>query len=204
MTGRFDPMLAKIDRARRRPARGAGPPDRGARRDGRARADDEPAVPALARPPAEVVRGEARIDTLDAIWPPASTTPTRRGRSRTAAWAEAARLLGAGGWRLNGPAVARLVADDGDGARRVAVAQCPPSRAIAAPSVAGDAVHVDIDGRSVAFRVAPPPDVDRAARAAAAHAHGGGPAEVVAPMPGAVARGPRRRSATRSRPAIRS
>ena len=38
----------------------------------------------------------------------------------------------------------------------------------------------------MAFRVAPPPDVDRAARAAAAHARGGGSADVVAPMPGAV------------------
>jgi biotin carboxyl carrier protein len=47
-------------------------------------------------------------------------------------------------------------------------------------------VHLDVDGRSIAFRVAPPPDVDRAARAAAAHVHGGGPAEVTAPMPGAV------------------
>jgi len=45
---------------------------------------------------------------------------------------------------------------------------------------------VDVDGRSVAFRVAPPPDVDQAARVAAAHASGGAPADVVAPMPGAV------------------
>ena len=36
------------------------------------------------------------------------------------------------------------------------------------------------------FRVASPPDVDRAAKAAAAHAHGGGSSEVSAPMPGAV------------------
>src|SRR5262249_4945205 len=50
----------------------------------------------------------------------------------------------------------------------------------------GDTVHLDIDGRSVAFRTAPPPDVDRAARAAAAHASGGGSALVAAPMPGAV------------------
>ncbi|MCI0345096.1 MAG: acetyl-CoA carboxylase biotin carboxyl carrier protein subunit, partial [Chloroflexi bacterium] len=43
----------------------------------------------------------------------------------------------------------------------------------------------DLAGRSVAFRLAPPPDVDRAARAAA-HGHAGGPAEILAPMPGAI------------------
>jgi biotin carboxyl carrier protein len=49
----------------------------------------------------------------------------------------------------------------------------------------GAVVHVDVGGRSVAFGLAPPPDVDRAAQAAAA-AHHGGPVEVVAPMPGQV------------------
>ena len=52
----------------------------------------------------------------------------------------------------------------------------------------GDTVHLDLAGRSVAFRLAPAPDVDTAARAAATHGAAGstGPAEVVAPMPGAV------------------
>jgi biotin carboxyl carrier protein len=50
----------------------------------------------------------------------------------------------------------------------------------------GDAVHLDVEGRSIRLRVAPPPDVDRAAKAAAAHAHGGGSSEIIAPMPGAV------------------
>jgi len=36
--------------------------------------------------------------------------------------------------------------------------------------------------------VAPPPDVDRAARAAAAHSAAGGTTEIVAPMPGSVLR----------------
>ena len=52
----------------------------------------------------------------------------------------------------------------------------------------GDIAHLDVAGRSVAFRVAPPPDVDRAARAAAAHGGAGGPLELVAPMPGSVVR----------------
>jgi acetyl-CoA/propionyl-CoA carboxylase biotin carboxyl carrier protein len=90
--------------------------------------------------------------------------------------------------------VTRLIADDG---RReversvpaaVATDQTATTTAAAIPAIAraGDTLYVDVDGRSVAFRVAPPPDVDRAARAAAAHARGGGSAEIVAPMPGAV------------------
>ena len=53
--------------------------------------------------------------------------------------------------------------------------------------VAGDAVHLDLAGRSTEFRVAPPPDVDRAAQAAAS-GHGSGPVQLVAPMPGQVLR----------------
>jgi len=133
----------------------------------------------------EVVRGEARIDTLDAIWPPAAgPDDTGANRIPEAAWAEAARLLDAGGWRLNAAPRARLAADDGT-ERSIAVAPVPADPSFAAIRV-GDTVHLDVDGRSIAFRVAPPPDVDRAARAAAAHARGGGPSAVVAPMPGAV------------------
>ena len=62
----------------------------------------------------------------------------------------------------------------------------------AAPSIeavrVGHTVHLDLAGRSVAFTIAPAPDVDAAARAAVAHGVVGttGPTEVVAPMPGAV------------------
>ena len=54
----------------------------------------------------------------------------------------------------------------------------------------GDTVHLDLAGRSTAFRLAPAPDVDATARAAAAHGHAGasGPVELLAPMPGAVLR----------------
>ncbi len=48
-----------------------------------------------------------------------------------------------------------------------------------------DGLQVDVDGRSIEVRLARPPDVDRAALAAA-RAHGSGPAQVVAPMPGRV------------------
>jgi acetyl-CoA/propionyl-CoA carboxylase biotin carboxyl carrier protein len=178
VTGRFDPMLAKVI------AHGTD------RREALARlttALDETVVLGLTtnlrflrwlvrRP--EVIRGQARIDTLDAIWhedPPAIPDDT---------WAEAARLLGAGGWRLNATGRARLLADDGT-ERWVDAAEQPPAVPVAAIR-SGSAVHLDVEGRSVAFGVAPPPDVDRAARAAAAHQHAGGSAEVVAPMPGAV------------------
>ena len=131
----------------------------------------------------EVIRGEARIDTLDAIWPagPAAF------QIPDWAWAEAARLLDAGGWRLNGPARARLIADEGgEGRERTIEPAIEPPDPAAAAIREGDRVHLAVDGRSVAFRVAPPPDVDRAARAAAAHGAGGGSSDVVAPMPGAV------------------
>jgi biotin carboxyl carrier protein len=52
--------------------------------------------------------------------------------------------------------------------------------------VSGDVAHVDVAGRSVAFRLAAAPDVDRAARFAAAGHQGGGPLEIVAPMPGSI------------------
>ena len=185
VTGRFDPMLAKVI------AHGAD------RREALARlttALDETVVLGLTtnlrflrwlvrRP--EVVRGEARIDTLDTIWPP---TPEADGNGPLdipdAAWAEAARLLEAGSWRLNGPPRARLATEDGT-ERSVAVGAAPADPPTAAIRV-GDVVHVDVTGRSIAFRVAEAPDVDRTAKAAAAHAQGGGAADVVAPMPGAV------------------
>jgi biotin carboxyl carrier protein len=51
-----------------------------------------------------------------------------------------------------------------------------------------DLVYLDLAGRSTWFRLAQPPDVDSAARAAINHHPAGmiGPTEVFAPMPGAV------------------
>jgi acetyl-CoA/propionyl-CoA carboxylase biotin carboxyl carrier protein len=188
--GRFDPMLAKIVAA------GADRDEALARlRD----ALDETVVLGLTtnlrflrwlvRQPA-VTGGKARIDTLERIWPPDDWT--ERTAIPDTAWLTAGRLLGAGGWRLNGPASIRLAADGDE--RTVAVPAEPGAPAAgtgaARPEIEGvvadGAAHLDLAGRSVAFRIAPPPDVDRAARAAAAHRTGGGPVEVVAPMPGSV------------------
>jgi acetyl-CoA/propionyl-CoA carboxylase biotin carboxyl carrier protein len=189
---RFDPLLAKII---------VHGPDRAAAFARMAEALDRTVVLGLVtnlrflrwlvREPA-VLDGQARIDTLERIWPPDDWT------SRTVipedAWAAAARHLGSdagadggadpwrGGWRLNALPTAYLAADG-----LVRPVRFGPAGAMDEAEVAidGSIVHIDVGGRSVAFQIAPPPDVDRAARAAASHA-GGGAADVEAPMPGAV------------------
>jgi acetyl-CoA/propionyl-CoA carboxylase biotin carboxyl carrier protein len=177
--GRFDPMLAKII---------AHGPDRKTALARLTRALDETIVLGLTtnlrflrwlvrRP--EVIHGEARIDTLERIWP--GTERKSDDQAPDAAWRAAARLLG-GGWRLNARPSIRLASDAVERVVTVDGAATAEPNAVLADGV----VHVDVDGRSVAFRVAPPPDVDGAARAAAAHASGGPAADVVAPMPGAV------------------
>jgi acetyl-CoA/propionyl-CoA carboxylase, biotin carboxylase, biotin carboxyl carrier protein len=132
-----------------------------------------------------VVRsGQARTDTLERIWPPDDWQ--KRTRIPDAAWAAAARTLLAGGdgdgFRLNAVPSVRLTAEDTVRAVRLA----PGTATTRAARVRdGDAMHLDLAGRSIAFRLASPPDVDRAASAAAA-AYGAGPVELVAPMPGQV------------------
>ena len=186
---RFDPMLAKIV------AHGA---DRDDAFDRLAKALDATVVLGLVtnlrflrwlvRQP--VVRaGEARIDTLDRIWPPdgwasATAIPDE-------VWQAGARELTSTAdmpdpwsapWRLNGPAT---VAVESQGERRtVRLANPGPGPAVARD---GDVVHLDVEGRSVEFRIAPPPDVDRAAQLAAG-AGAAGRADLTAPMPGAVLR----------------
>ena len=204
VTGRFDPMLAKVI---------AHGPDRDTALDRLAVALDETVILGLVtnlrflrwlvREP--VVRdGQARIDTLERTWPPGDADA--RSRIPDDAWLTAARELSRpdadtgttdpwrGGWRLNGPPSVRLEAadSDGDGETLQRTVAPGPERSsepgTANPPVvrAGDTVYVDVAGRSVAFRIAAPPDVDRAARAASAHAHGGGPIDLSAPMPGTV------------------
>jgi acetyl-CoA/propionyl-CoA carboxylase biotin carboxyl carrier protein len=189
VTGRFDPMLAKVI------AHGA---TRNEALDRLTATLDETVVLGLTtnlrflrwlvRQP--VVRdGEARIDTLERIWPPDdwndwTATPDW-------AWSAAAEALAGqereepkdpwrGGWRVNGPPVVHI---ETDGVRRTVI---PRYSLDFEPSVAkvGDVVHVDVFGRSIPFRITPPPDVDRAARAATSHT--GGPVDLVAPMPGVV------------------
>jgi excisionase family DNA binding protein len=180
VTDRFDPMLAKIVAHGR---------DRDEALARLADALDETVVLGLTtnlrflrwlvREPA-VTSGKARIDTLERIWPPDDWQD--RSAIPVEAWSTAGRLLGGGGWRLNGPRSIRLAAE---GTER-AVQWRETAAGDGAAIVVGDVAHLDLGGRSVAFRVAPPPDVDRAARAAVAHGHAGGSADIIAPMPGSV------------------
>jgi len=184
----FDPMLAKII------AHGA---DRADALERLMRALDETVVLGLTtnlrflrwliREP--VVReGQVRTDTLDRIWPP-DDWPARAAIP-DATWSTAAALLShprtpadpwRGGWRLNAPAVIRLESDD---QRRAASPIDAPRDHIESVRV-GETVHVDVGGRSLAITLAPPPDVDRAARAAT-FTQGGAAVDLVAPMPGRV------------------
>ena len=201
VAGRFDPLLAKII------AHGH---DRAQALERLSGALDATAVLGLTtnlrflrwlvREPA-VLLGQARIDTLDRIWPP--DWWSGQTGIPDVAWRTAADTLGASGWRLNAPPRIRLIADDGsermvEPGRATSVDEPRPAvglgRATSVdeprPSVAvagmdpDRVAHVDVQGRSVAIRMAPPPDVDRAARAALQHA--GGPVQVPAPMPGSV------------------
>ena len=189
---RFDPMLAKIV------AHGANRADAFSRL---AAALDHTLVLGvvtnlrflrwLVRQPV-VLEGQARIDTLDRIWPPDGWPAT--SELPEAAWQAAAAALArprdgapdawAGAWRLNDAPSLALVADE---ERRVVRLPREPASNLVPPAVAvaGNTVHVDVAGRSVSFRLAPPPDVDRAARAAA-RAGATDRADLTSPMPGAV------------------
>ena len=148
----------------------------------------------LVRQP-EVLAGEVRIDTLERMWRPGEGGALA-GTIPGPAWEAAAVALldpgqsgnpWAGGWRIGGSRSVTLHAEGEE--RHVTVRPGKASEPQPEPVTAageGDVVHVDVDGRSIAFRLAAPPDVDRAARAAAAHAHGGGSSVVAAPMPGTV------------------
>ncbi|HEX7949148.1 MAG TPA: biotin carboxylase N-terminal domain-containing protein [Candidatus Limnocylindrales bacterium] len=188
--GRFDPLLAKVI---------AWGPDRGTALDRLAAALDGTVVLGvvtnlrflrwLVRQPV-VLDGDVRTDTLDRIWPPDDWA--ERAAIPAEAWAVAAAALTdpsavtdpwGGGWRLNAERSVRLEAEG------IVRSATPASEeATVDRVVVGDTVHVDVAGRSVAFRQAPPPDVETTARSAMAHHPLGeiGPTDVIAPMPGAV------------------
>jgi len=201
--GRFDPMLAKIV------AHGS---DRADALERLADALDATVVLGLTtnlrflrwlvREPL-LRAGEARTDMLERLWPPDGWA--ERWPVPDSAWSAAASLLvgtahdpWTGGWRLNAapsvrlegvgeirtvaPDASAVVRPDADRTDGAATAEGVPA---AEAVLTGDTVHVDVGGRSIPIRPAPPPDVDRAIRAAAA-AHHGGPVELVAPMPGRV------------------
>jgi acetyl-CoA/propionyl-CoA carboxylase biotin carboxyl carrier protein len=133
---------------------------------------------------------------------------------RAWAWAARASPGGqwTGGWRLNAPSTVRLSAEGEERDVRLETGPSSGPSAVTSRASAGAAavisgtsgasgasavsshasavtsdgsILVDVDGRTVAFRLSPPPDVDRPASPRAAHG-GAGRAQVVAPMPGSV------------------
>ncbi len=144
---------------------------------------------------AAVREGRSRTDTIESHWPP----PEGWGPPAIpeAAWQLAARLLldadqrarpgdpWCGGWRPNAPAVVRLRSDGDERSVPVGPVSTGETHVPGAVVVSGGTVHLDIEGRSVPFRIAPAPDVDRAAREAAHHGSGGD-SRVTAPMPGRI------------------
>jgi acetyl-CoA/propionyl-CoA carboxylase biotin carboxyl carrier protein len=178
--GRFDPMLAKIA------AHGA---DRAAALVRLTEALDDTLVLGLVtnlrflrwlvRQPA-VADGQARTDTLERTWPPDDWAA--RAAISDVAWSAAARALGGGGWRLNGPPVLRLASDDAE--RLVRLAGPDPGEPIEVIVVDGVA-HVDVAGRSTPIGIAGPPEIGRVGRTGSAR-HDDTEATVTAPMPGVV------------------
>ena len=121
--------------------------------------------------------GEIRTDTLEALGVPDLPSPT------DADWAAAAAALAprdldpwSGGWRLNEAAAIRL--RSGDEERRVTIPDAEPAIRD------GGTAFVDVEGRSVAFTLAPAPTVEEAVRHAAASS--ADHATLTAPMPGRV------------------
>ncbi len=193
MSPRFDPMLAKVI---------AHGPDRAEALDRLQAALDETVVLGLTtnlrflrwlvREPA-VRKGEIRIDSARAhlaarrLGAIARHSPTRRGRQRPRRWRpEAGSAAGAStarracDWRRRtSSGRSRSMPRDSAFGRTASLVTVP--EVVVADGIA----HLDVAGRSIPFRLAPAPDVDRAARAAASHA-GGGPLEILAPMPGAI------------------
>jgi acetyl-CoA/propionyl-CoA carboxylase biotin carboxyl carrier protein len=124
--------------------------------------------------------GEVRTDTVAALELPSPPTAT------DAHWRTAAALLEpqrpdvwSDGWRLNAPPVRRVRHADHERSIRV-----EPVAATGAVRL-GDLVHVDVDGQSLEFMLAPAPTVDEAVRHAAA-AGGEAASTLIAPMPGRV------------------
>ncbi|HEY5629210.1 MAG TPA: biotin/lipoyl-containing protein, partial [Candidatus Limnocylindrales bacterium] len=145
--------------------------------------------------------GLARIETVEAD---DDVVEAARGDGASAppswAWLAAARALAlaagaggawGGGWRPNGPAVLRLAASWGDGTVEQSVAVGDATGGAAKPLVAvdGPVAHVSVDGASIAFRLAAPPDLAAAASRAALASSSGtavAPGLVRSPMPGMV------------------
>ncbi len=124
--------------------------------------------------------GEVRTDTIESLDPPALRELDDEDWAGAAAELTSGDLgIWRGGWRLNGHSVVRLASE---GTQCAAIVSPQP---IVWAAVEGEKVHVDIDGQSVEFELAPPPTIEEAVR----HAVSGGAegtSVLTAPMPGRV------------------
>ncbi len=199
--GRFDPLLAKVitigpDRATALARLG----DALDRTEVLGLATNLAFLRRLVRLPA-VREGRARIDTVESD--PDVVAAARSGLDEVpldAAWLAAARALTpdagpawpwGGGWRASTAGRLRLAAPCGEGMleRSVAVASPDPSAPAPLAVLSDGLAHVSIAGASVAFGLAPPPDLETAARAAAGVASTpgvAGPVDARSPLPGTV------------------
>jgi acetyl/propionyl-CoA carboxylase alpha subunit len=127
--------------------------------------------------------GEMRTDTIAGMAvPPAPPVEDRHWRAAAPHAAPPRSGLWDDGWRMNAPRALRLRHDDDE--RSVGFDADPDGLPVAAADASGT-VHVDVDGQSLEFELAPPPTVEEAVRHASAHA-GTGSAPLTAPMPGRV------------------
>ena len=125
--------------------------------------------------------GEMRTDTVQRLSIPALPHPdVEHWRAAAAALRRTGTSPWDGGWRLNAPPTLRVA--HGPESRSVAISD-GPIRAVSA--LDGDVAHVDVDGQSLEFRLAPPPSVEAAARHGGTGAEGG-TATLIAPMPGRI------------------
>ena len=125
--------------------------------------------------------GEMRTDSIAQLEVPGPPQPSD-GHWRAAAQALRPRdeTPWAGGWRLNAPAVLRVA--HADETRSVTLGG---GEAETAALLQEGVAHVDVEGQSLEFAIAPPPSVEDAARHAAG-SDAGGTALLTAPMPGRV------------------
>jgi acetyl-CoA/propionyl-CoA carboxylase biotin carboxyl carrier protein len=127
--------------------------------------------------------GEVRTDTIEGLTvpdPPPADDDAWRAAGAAARDELQPRTAWGGGWRLNAPPEIRL--RHGDEERTITVEAGQPPGLVAVDTPRG-AVHVDVEGQSLEFTVAPAPTVDEAVRHAA---HDVGQAALIAPMPGRV------------------
>jgi 3-methylcrotonyl-CoA carboxylase alpha subunit len=132
--------------------------------------------------------GEMRTDTIAGLTLPEAPPVTAEH------WRAAALLATdesgepwSGGWRLNAAPEVRVRHGDEERSVRLDVVDRRGEGTWSGPAAVRDSngIHVEVDGQSLEFGLAPPPSVEEALRHASAHA-GDASAALTAPMPGRV------------------